>query len=96
MNRWLKNILSRIKEFIRDYDRKQRHRSTELLEWETEELINIFGLILFGFFTGYPSAPMNITLDLLPYMEEDLETLLKKIDLAHDPMAELFSLLDIG
>ena len=88
--------INAVKSFWKDYDRITRNSSTELLEWEKEEMEHIFAVILFGFMVGYPSAPMHITLDLLPFMGADLDILIEKIDTAHEPMAQLFSLLDIG
>lgn len=89
-------IITTIKEFWHDYDRISRQSSTELIEWEKEEMEHIFAIILFGFMVGYPSAPMHITLDLLPYMEKELALLIDKVDTAHEPLGQLFSLLDIG
>jgi hypothetical protein len=39
---------------------------------------------------------MQITLSLLPMMENELELMLDKVQTAHDPLGELFSVLDIG
>ncbi len=92
----IKNIVAAVTGFFRDYDRIQRHSSTGIIEWEVRELENIFALILFGFVAGHPSAPMHITLDLLPYMERDLDIILERVSTAHDPLGELFSILEIG
>lgn len=69
---------------------------TGSLEWEVDEIENIFALVLFGFLVGIPSAPMHVTLELLPFMPDEIETLLKRVDTANEPIADLFSLLDIG
>ena len=90
------NIKAGFIDFIKGYDRIQRMNASAILEWEAGELQNIFGLILFGFIVGFPSAPMHITLDLLPHIGDELGILLEKVDTANEPIAELFSLLDIG
>lgn len=74
----------------------QREKATELLEWEVKEMENIFALLVLGAFVGIPSPPMQITLSLLPMMENELELMLDKVQTAHDPLGELFSVLDIG
>ena len=73
-----------------------RHRAVDLVEWEKSEIENIFSLLIFGSFIGIPSTPVQITLDLLPYMEEELITMISKVDMASGPVSVLFSNLDIG
>ncbi|MBN2078295.1 MAG: hypothetical protein JW838_04975 [Spirochaetes bacterium] len=80
----------------RRFDYASRHRAVTLLRWETEELQNIFGLAVLGFLAGFPSAPMHIALELLPEMKEELPLMIECIGTAHDPLGQLFSLLDIG
>jgi hypothetical protein len=71
-----------------------RSKAVDVLEWEISELENIFALLVFGSFVGFPSPPSSITLDLLPYMERDLHLMLDKVDLAAGPISDLFSHLD--
>ena len=73
-----------------------RHKATDVLEWETSELENIFALLVFGSFVGIPTTPGHITLALLPYMEEDLLLMLNKVAMASGPISDLFSKLDFG
>jgi len=73
-----------------------RGHSIDLLIWETEELENIFALLVFGSFIGLPAAPTHITLNLLPEMERELIILLDKVPLASGPVSDLFSKLDVG
>lgn len=76
-------------------DSAARTRASEKLEWEVRELEHIFALLTLGAFTGLPSPPMQLTLELLPLMERELQLMLSRIDTAHDPLAELFSTLDV-
>lgn len=89
-------LLSQISRLWRKFDSASRERAVSLLRWETEELQNIFGLTVLGFMTGFPSAPMHIALELLPEMKEELPLMIDCIGTAHDPLGQLFSLLDIG
>ncbi len=80
----------------RQHDIASRANAVELLRWETEELRNIFGLAILGFVAGFPSAPIHLTLELLPELEDELPVMMERIATAHDPLGQLFSLLDIG
>ncbi|MEA2065823.1 MAG: hypothetical protein U9O65_01780 [Thermotogota bacterium] len=88
-------MFERIKKFFKDIDKIERENVLEMVEKEEEELENIFAVIIFGMFIGYPSPPIQITLDMLPLMEDELNLMLDKVSIAHDPLGELFSILDI-
>lgn len=89
--------LVKIKKYIRDLFRDMqavnRSRATELLDFEVMELENIFSLLLFGSFTGMPSPPAHITLQLLPLMQDELKIMFNRVSVAHDALAEVVSLL---
>lgn len=89
-------FLQRVRDLWGAYDRINRQSSTELLEWELRELENIFALVLFGFMVGLPSAPTPVLMDLLPLMDKEFDVLMERVGASHDPLGELFSLLDIG
>lgn len=96
----LQGILVRLGRFVfgqlREVDHIQRQNATSFLEYETEELQNVFAVLLLGQMVGLPSAPLPLTFELMPYMEEEFELLLDKVIVSVDPLAELFSMLDIG
>ena len=71
-------------------------RGNPTIEVEVEEMENIFGVLVLGSFIGLPSPPMQISLDLMPLMEKELLLMLEKVDTANEPIAQLFSTLDIG
>ena len=77
-------------------DRFARSQAVEVIEWEYEELQHIFGLLVLGSFIGLPSPPLQITLDLVPYMEKEMHLMLEKVDTASGPLSDLFSLLNVG
>lgn len=72
-----------------------RYKAVETIEYEVEELENIFGVLVLGAFIGIPSPPIHITMALLPVMEKEFDIMLDKVTTAHDPLGELFSVLGI-
>ena len=84
-----------LKMFWCSFDEIQRGKATDILEWELGELENIFSIIVMGQFIGFPAPPPQITFELLPYMEDNLHIMISKVGTAHDPLGELFSVLDI-
>ncbi len=69
--------------------------AVETLETELGEMENIFGLLVLGSFIGFPAPPMQITLDLLPEMEQHFALMLNKVDTAQSPISDLFSTFDV-
>jgi hypothetical protein len=94
------SFLARIKEMIVEIwkvgDRVGRSKAVEVIESEVEEMENIFGILVLGSFVGMPSPPMQISLDLMPYMEKELILMLEKVDTANEPISQLFSVFNIG
>lgn len=72
-----------------------RQNAVGTLEYEVEELDNIFGILVLGAFIGIPAPPMHITMELLPHMQDEFAIMLDKVATAHDPLGELFSVLGI-
>jgi len=72
-----------------------RGKAVDTIEFELEELNHIFGILVLGSYVGMPSPPMQISLDLMPFMEKELILMMKKVDTAHEPISDLFSVLDI-
>ncbi len=87
-------MLETIKKMLQTAGEINRYKATEALERELEELQNVFALLIYGSFIGYSSPPTHITLELLPYIETELQIMLNKVDTANDPIGELFSLFD--
>jgi len=72
-----------------------RSKAVETIEYEAKELDNIFAILVLGAFIGIPSPPIHITMELLPDMEKEFKIMLEKVSTAHDPLGDLFSVLDI-
>ena len=85
--------VEQIRLFFKDLEIINSNKATEILEFELLELQNIFALLLFGSFVGMPAPPVHITLQLLPHMEKDVQLMLKRINVAHDALAEVVSTL---
>jgi len=62
---------------------------------EMEELENIFALLLLGSFAGIPSPPTFLAVELLPYMERELQILSKRAKDSNDMLAEMFGTIGI-
>ena len=86
-------FLEQVRLFFNDLQIVNRNKATEMLEFELIELRNIFALLLFGSFVGMPAPPVHITLQLLPFMERDIQLMLQRINVAHDALAEVVSTL---
>ena len=76
-------------------DAVMRGRAVEAIEYEIDELDNIFGILVLGAFIGIPAPPIHVTMELLPLMDRELNLMLEKISTAHDPLGDLFSVLEI-
>ncbi len=92
----IKSIRDRIISIWKIFDEVARGKAVGTIEYELEELENIFGVLVLGSFIGMPSPPMQISLDLMPLMEKELILMMKKVDTANEPIAQLFSVFDIG
>ncbi len=91
----LNSIKDKIVSFFKLADEVMRSKAVETIEYEAKELDNIFAILVLGAFIGIPSPPIHITMELLPDMEKEFAIMLEKVSTAHDPLGELFSVLDI-
>jgi hypothetical protein len=89
------SIKGKIVSTFRATDEVMRAKAVATIEYETEELNNIFAILVLGAFIGIPSPPIHITMELMPDMKEEFEIMLEKVSTAHDPLGDLFSVLDI-
>ena len=91
----LKTLKEKIVSAFNVADEVMRSKAVETIEYEVGELDNIFAILVLGAFIGIPSPPIHITMELLPEMEKELGIMLEKVSTAHDPLGDLFSVLDI-
>lgn len=91
----IKFLKNKIVSAFKVADEVMRDKAVETIEYEVGELDNIFAILVLGAFIGIPSPPIHITMELLPEMENEFEIMLEKVSTAHDPLGDLFSVLDI-
>ena len=89
---WLKD---QIRDGFKITDTVMRAKAVDIIEYEVEELDNIFAILVLGAFVGIPSPPIFISTQLLPLMEKELGLMLAKVATAHDLLGELFSVLGV-
>ncbi len=88
-------LKDKVLRYFKAADAVMRQNAVGTLEYEVEELDNIFGILVLGAFIGIPAPPMHITMELLPHMQDEFAIMLDKVATAHDPLGELFSVLGI-
>ncbi len=91
----LRQLLEHLKTATATLDEIQRSRATDMLKWEYDELRHVFALLVLGNATGLPSPPVELSLGLLPAMEDDIILMLIRLDTAHSPLSKLFSTLPV-
>ena len=84
-----------IRRFFADIDATHREKAAALTVVEMEEMENIFALLLLGAFTGVPSPPTFLAVELLPYMERELRILCKRAADCSDMLAEMCGTIGI-
>ena len=65
----LNSIKGKIVSAFKVADEVMRGKAVETIEYEVEELDNIFAILVLGAFIGIPSPPIHITMQLFPEME---------------------------
>jgi hypothetical protein len=90
------SVFDLLRNICRDIDKTHRSNVCALTVTEVEELRNIFALLLLGSFVGLPSPPSFLAVELLPYMQKELEILSKRAQNANDMFAEMFGALGVG
>lgn len=96
MTGYLKTAVCWLIDMWKTADRVARSKAVESIETEEEEMTHLFGLLVLGSYVGLPSPPMQISMDLMPYMEKELILMLEKVDTANEPLSQLFSAFEIG
>jgi hypothetical protein len=91
----LGQIKDKVGQYLISLDRTQRDKAAELTKYELRELENIFVLLTIGSFVGLPAPPSFVSIELLPYLEHELEVLNERAKNSSDALAELMGNLDI-
>jgi hypothetical protein len=86
----MRRILERLRDILRG-------KATNIVEYELNELENLFLLLLLGPFIGIPSPPSYITLRIFPLLLNDLKRIGDSTQKERtDIISELFGILEIG
>lgn len=88
-------IIRKIKSKLEQVDAGVRSRAVATVEWECREMEHVFSLLVLGSLVGLPSPPLQITLELMPEMEQELLLMLSKIETARSPLSDLASILNV-
>jgi len=89
------SILEFIQRIFSAFHAMHREDAVALTIVELEELQNIFALLLLGSFVGFPSPPTFLAVELLPFMEKELNILNRRAQDASDMLAEMCGTLGI-
>ena len=77
-------VLGFLRKVCKDIDKTHRSNVCALTVTEVEELQNIFALLLLGSFVGLPSPPSFLAIEVLPWMQKELQILNRKAGNAGD------------
>jgi len=81
----MKPIVKTIKKLLETWkvaDGMARGKAIETIEFEAEELDHIFGILVLASFVCLSSLPMQISLDLMPLMEQERILMMEEVDTA--------------
>ncbi len=88
-----KKILNEIKGFIIGFHQASLYKATSQIEYEVSEMENSFTLMLFGGAVGIASPPLPVCLELMPYMEKDIERMILRASQTGNGLSELASIM---
>ena len=61
-----------------DLSRMIRNEASSTLELELAEMESVFAVLVLGSLTGLPLPHSQVSLELLPYMEDELEVMMAR------------------
>ncbi len=89
------SIFNWCKQLICDIDTAGRESLVSLTCLELQEIENIFSLLILGSFVGLPSPPTFLSVELLPFMQQELASMNHKAENSEDMLAEIVGTLGI-
>jgi len=88
-------MVSFVKRILHVLKLVHREKACALTVVEIEELENIFALLLLGSFVGFPSPPTFLAVELMPFMEKEMNALYRRAEDEGDMLAEMCGILGI-
>ena len=89
------SVIRFCRQIFSDIHTSQRENLVALTCVEVRELENIFALLLLGSFVGMPSPPTFLSVELLPFMEREIQVLHQRAEDTGDMLAEIAGTLGI-
>ncbi|MBN2050288.1 MAG: hypothetical protein JW760_07585 [Spirochaetales bacterium] len=89
----IRQTLAGIRWFFEDMQQVNRDKATGIIDYEIQQMENIFSLLVCGSFIGMASPPVHLTLQLLPVMEREVIQLFNSVTTARDALGELSEML---
>jgi hypothetical protein len=89
------SVIRFCRQIFSDIHTSQRENLVALTCLEVRELENIFALLLLGSFVGMPSPPTFLSVELLPFMEREIQVLHQRAEDTGDMLAEIAGTLGI-
>jgi hypothetical protein len=89
------SILNHLRGFLTGFRQGQRERVIGLTRMEQQELENVFALLLLGSFVGFPAPPTFLAVELLPFMEREMQVLGQRAAGADDMLGQMMGSLGV-
>jgi len=80
--------------FFKFLSKLLQENATNVVNFELEELENLFALMLFGNFVGVPLAPVPLSLELLPYLGKEIEVMSERTFELDDMLCRIGGLIE--
>lgn len=84
-----------VEEFWKTVVQVHRSKATGMLEFELNEMENLFVILLMGSFIGLPSPPAAMAMELMPFMEQEIRLMVSRADFAQDPLGAIMGMLNV-
>lgn len=88
-------VIKKLAEIMETVVKIHRNKATDMLAFEVTERENIFVVLLLGSFVGLPAPPTVFAIELLPYLEKELQVMFSRNDFSQDPLGSLMGMLNV-
>ncbi len=89
------SVLEHLRHFLQGFRQGQREKVIGLTCMEQQELENVFALLLLGSFVGFPAPPTFLAVELLPFMEREMQILGQRAEDACDMLGHMMGTLGV-